>query len=110
MGALLARPASPSDDRRWRIVETRMRRMGQRPDALIEVLHAVQEACGNLDRIRRDLGVKPDQTTEDDELSLLTARCLGACSLAPAMVLDGEVHGKLTPDGVVRQLEALEAL
>src|SRR6266540_3427405 len=46
------RPAelvAPSDDKRWRIVETRMRRTGQRPDALIEVLHAAQEAFGYLD-------------------------------------------------------------
>jgi bidirectional [NiFe] hydrogenase diaphorase subunit len=163
MGATLAAPAPPSDDKRWRIVETRMRRMGRRPDALIEVLHSVQEAFGYLDgdalayvggslgvplskvygvatfyafftlkpqgrhacvvctgtacyingasgilaRIGHDLGVRPGQTTGDGELSLLSARCLGACSLAPAMVLDGEVHGKLTPDGVVARLEAL---
>jgi hypothetical protein len=42
-------PEAPSDDRRWRIVETRMRRLGQRPDALIEVLHEAQEAFGYLD-------------------------------------------------------------
>ncbi len=163
MGASLTLPAPPSDDKRWRIVDTRMRRLGHRPDALIEALHSVQEAFGFLDggslayvgdslgvplskvfgvatfyafftlkpqgrhacvvctgtacyingasgilaRIGRDLGVRPGQTTEDGELSLLSARCLGACSLAPAMVLDGEVHGKLTPDGVVERLEAL---
>ena len=163
MGTTLAPPAPPSDDRRWRIVETRMRRMGYRPEALIEVLHAVQEAFGYLDsdaltyvsgslgvppskvygvatfyafftlkpqgrhacvvctgtacyingasgilaRIRHDLGVRPGETTGDGGLSLLTARCLGACSLAPAMVLDGEVHGTLTPDVVIRRLEAL---
>lgn len=39
-------PEAPSDDRRWRIVETRMCRLGQRPDALIEVLHKAQEAFG----------------------------------------------------------------
>jgi bidirectional [NiFe] hydrogenase diaphorase subunit len=44
-----ALPPAPSDDKRWRIVETRMRRLGQRPDALIEVLHAAQEAFGYLD-------------------------------------------------------------
>src|SRR6266540_5315710 len=32
MGATLATPAPPSDDKRWRIVATRMRRMGRRPD------------------------------------------------------------------------------
>ena len=55
-------PPAPSDDKRWRIVETRMRRLGQRPDVLIEVLHAAQEAFGYLDTdtmefVARSLGV-----------------------------------------------------
>ncbi len=49
MPALYAKPAPPSDDKRWKIVETRMRRMGDRPAALIEALHAAQEAFGYLD-------------------------------------------------------------
>jgi len=158
-----AKPDAPSDDMRWRIVDTRMRRLGERPEALIEVLHSVQEAFGYLDTdalayvgaalgvppskvygvatfysfftlkpqgehacvlctgtacyingaggivaaIRRALGVGPGETTDDGKLSLLTARCLGSCSVAPAMILDGEVHGKLRPDGVVARLEAL---
>jgi len=44
-----ARPPAPNDDKRWRIVETRMRRLGNRPDALIEALHAAQEAFGSID-------------------------------------------------------------
>ena len=43
------KPAAPSDDKRWRIVETRMRRLGNRPDALIEALHSVQDAFGSID-------------------------------------------------------------
>jgi bidirectional [NiFe] hydrogenase diaphorase subunit len=156
-------PQAPSDDKRWPIAETRMRRLGQRPDALIEVLHAAQEAFGYLDpdildyvarslrvplskvygvatfysyftlkpqgehacvvctgtacyingsggivaAIGRGLGVRPGETTADDKLSLLTARCLGSCSLAPAIILDGEVQGKLTADAVMAELEAL---
>ena len=163
MAVTTAKPEAPSDDKRWRIVDTRMRRLGERPEALIEVLHSVQEAFGYLDTdalayvgaslgvppskvygvatfysfftlkpqgehacvlctgtacyingaggivaaIRRELGVGPGETTADGKLSLLTARCLGSCSVAPAMILDGEVQGKLTPDGVVRRLEAL---
>jgi bidirectional [NiFe] hydrogenase diaphorase subunit len=38
---------------------------------------------------------------------VLKARCLGACSLAPAVVIDGEVHGKATPAGLKTLLEAL---
>ncbi len=57
MAVATAIPQAPSDDKRWRIVETRMRRLGNRPDALIEALHSAQEAFGYLDtdalRVRR---------------------------------------------------------
>ncbi|NLW49492.1 MAG: bidirectional hydrogenase complex protein HoxE [Candidatus Brocadiaceae bacterium] len=43
------RPEPPSDDRRWKIVAATMRRLGYQRNALIEVLHAVQEAFGYLD-------------------------------------------------------------
>ena len=49
MPALYVKPTAPTDDKRWKIVETRMRRMGDRPAALIEALHAAQEAFGFLD-------------------------------------------------------------
>ena len=49
MPALYKKPSPPSDDKRWKIVETRMRRLGDRPQALIEALHAAQEAFGFLD-------------------------------------------------------------
>ena len=42
-------PRAPSDDKRWKIVETRMRRLGNQPDALVEALHSAQEAFGYLD-------------------------------------------------------------
>ncbi|MGB9605643.1 MAG: NAD(P)H-dependent oxidoreductase subunit E, partial [Bryobacteraceae bacterium] len=44
-----ARAAPPSDDKRWKIVDATMRRLGYRRDALIEALHSVQEAFGYLD-------------------------------------------------------------
>jgi bidirectional [NiFe] hydrogenase diaphorase subunit len=43
------KPEPPTDDKRWKIVETRMRRLGNRRDALIEALHSAQEAFGYLD-------------------------------------------------------------
>jgi bidirectional [NiFe] hydrogenase diaphorase subunit len=60
-----------------------------------------------LQRLRDRLGIRPGETTEDGRVSLLTARCLGACSLAPALVLDGAVHGKAEPAAVTEILEAL---
>ncbi len=163
MPALYTKPAPPSDDKRWKIVETRMRRMGDRPAALIEALHAAQEAFGFLDEdalhyvgdtlgvppsrvygvatfysfftlrpqgdhtcvvctgtacyingakdiltgLDRQMGLKPKQTTADGRVSLLTARCLGACSLAPAVVVDGEARGKVDAGELIAQLEAM---
>jgi bidirectional [NiFe] hydrogenase diaphorase subunit len=60
-----------------------------------------------LDGLNRQLGVKPKETTEDGKVSLLTARCLGACSLAPAVIVDGEVKGKIGAAELVAQLEAM---
>jgi bidirectional [NiFe] hydrogenase diaphorase subunit len=163
MPVMYARPSPPSDDKRWKIVETRMRRMGDRPAALIEALHAAQEAFGYLDEdalhyvgdslgvphsrvygvatfysfftlkpqgehtcvvctgtacyingageilagLGTALGVRPRETTADGRLSLLTARCLGACSLAPAVIVDGEVRGRIGAAELVAQLEAM---
>src|ERR1700690_1616120 len=43
------KPAAPSQDKRWKIVDATMRRVGQHPRGLIETLHTVQEAFGYLD-------------------------------------------------------------
>jgi bidirectional [NiFe] hydrogenase diaphorase subunit len=67
----------------------------------------INGAGGIVAAIGRGLGVRPGETTPDGNLSLLTARCLGSCSLAPAMILDGEVKGKLAANAVVAELEAL---
>ena len=50
MAVAIAGQAPPSDDRRWKVVDARMRRLGYRPDALVEALHSVQESFGFLDR------------------------------------------------------------
>jgi bidirectional [NiFe] hydrogenase diaphorase subunit len=163
MPVLHAKPAAPTDDKRWKIVETRMRRMGDRPAALIEALHAAQEAFGYLDTdalnyVGDTLGVphsrvygvatfysfftlkpqgehtcvvctgtacyingakailkgledtfhvKPKQTTADNKISVLTARCIGACSLAPAVIVDGNISGHVNAQELVAELEAM---
>jgi bidirectional [NiFe] hydrogenase diaphorase subunit len=50
--------------------------------------------------LERELGVKEGETTRDGLFSLTTARCIGACALAPAMSIGDDVHGKLTADKV----------
>jgi bidirectional [NiFe] hydrogenase diaphorase subunit len=147
------RPIAPNQDKRWRLVDATMRRLGQQPRGLIETLHTVQEAFGYLDEdalkyvaaslrvplsraygvatfyhfftlkpagehtcvvcmgtacyikgapqlleaVQRELDIVPGETTGDGKVSLLTARCLGSCGLAPAIVYDREVAGKVSP-------------
>ena len=52
-------------------------------------------------------GVFEGIRTYDGKVSLLTARCLGACSLAPAAIIDGDVKGKVNAGELVAQLEAM---
>lgn len=153
--------APPSEDKRWRLVSATMRRHGHAPHALIETLHAVQEAFGYLDdealryvsaslrvppskvcgvatfyhfftlkppgrhtcvvcmgtacyiqgspallaALQHQWGVKPGETTANGELSIVSARCIGSCSLAPAVVLDGEVAAKMSSSALVERVE-----
>lgn len=155
-----AKPIPPSLDKRWRIVDATMRRLGNQSRGLIETLHTVQESFGYLDEealryvagslrvplsraygvatfyhfftlkpagqhtcvvcmgtacyikgapqllsaVQHDLEVKPGETTADGRVSLLTARCLGSCGLAPAVVYDSEVAGKVSPQALRERL------
>ncbi len=146
------KPAPPSDDKRWKIVDATMRRHGYTSSALIETLHAIQEAFGHIsvdaltyvadslnvphskvlgvatfynlfnmkplgkhvisvctgtacfvkgsgevvDFLRDEYGLEPGETTPDGNLTFMVARCVGACGLAPVMILDGNVVGKLS--------------
>jgi bidirectional [NiFe] hydrogenase diaphorase subunit len=47
-----------------------------------------------LDTLKQELHLQPGETTEDGQMSLVTARCIGACGIAPAVVYDGKVLGK----------------
>ncbi|MCS7089427.1 MAG: bidirectional hydrogenase complex protein HoxE [Verrucomicrobiota bacterium] len=51
------------------------------------------------------LGVKAGQTTPDGQVSVLTARCIGACGIAPAVVYDGTVAPRQTPEDVLATLQ-----
>jgi len=153
----------PSDDKRWRIVDTTMRRHGYAPEALIETLHSAQETFGYLTEdalrwiaeslrvprskvfgvatfynsfhmkpagehtcvvctgtacyingagellkaIEETAHVKDGETTSDNRLSVLTARCLGACGLAPVVVIDEVVAGKIKPEALKERIRKL---
>lgn len=60
-----------------------------------------------VERLQHRYDINPGETTEDDRLSLLTARCVGACGLAPAIVIDGDVLGKLDSESLIAKLEEL---
>ncbi|HEY1265080.1 MAG TPA: bidirectional hydrogenase complex protein HoxE [Terriglobales bacterium] len=163
--AAFVRPAPPSQDKRWKIVDATMRRAGQNSRGLIETLHTVQEAFGYLDEsalryvalslrvplsraygvatfyhfftlkpagehtcvlclgtacyikgapqlldaVKQQLGIVPGETTKDRKVSLLSARCIGSCGLAPAVVYDSEIAGKVTADQLLQQLAKWDA-
>lgn len=49
-------------------------------------------------------GIKPGETTPDKKVSVLVARCLGACGIAPAVIFDGQVAGNLAPTDVTTRV------
>jgi bidirectional [NiFe] hydrogenase diaphorase subunit len=65
----------------------------------------IKGAPALLGAIEKRYGIKPGETTEDNELSLLTARCLGSCGLAPAAVCDSAVVGKADAAHVLERIE-----
>ncbi len=67
----------------------------------------INGASAILAAIREQLGIGPKETTADGKVSLLTARCLGACSLAPAAIADGDVEGRVDGAAFVERLGRL---
>ena len=49
-----------------------------------------------LEEIERKLDIKKGQTTKDNQFTLKTVNCLGACALAPIVQVDGNYHGKIS--------------
>jgi NADH-quinone oxidoreductase subunit E len=47
--------------------------------------------------IQDELGIRYDETSDDGVFSLLSVACLGCCSLAPVITINGETFGRLTP-------------
>lgn len=49
-----------------------------------------------LEEVEKELGIKCGECTADRSFSIDSCRCVGACGLAPVMIVDGEVYGRLT--------------
>lgn len=59
-----------------------------------------------LDEVQRRLGVRPGETTKDGMYTLETVACIGACALAPAMVVNTETHGRMKAEKIMEVLNA----
>ena len=57
--------------------------------------------------VRKKLGINPGETTEDYQFTIERVACFGSCALAPVMVVDGKVYGRMTPQKAERLLEDL---
>jgi len=64
----------------------------------------VKGADALLNTLKAEIGIKPGETTEDGQVSLVVARCIGACGIAPAAVFDGNVLGKQTEQSVIEHI------
>ena len=70
----------------------------------------VRKNQGLISAARKRLGLKPDEkTTPDMRFTLEIVSCIGACALAPAVVIDGKVYGQMTSDKVVQAIDEVEA-
>jgi NADH-quinone oxidoreductase subunit E len=68
----------------------------------------VRGSLAILDKIKTVLDVEENGTTDDLRYTLEPVACLGACGLAPVMMVDDETHGRLTPDKVMEILGSYE--
>ncbi|MBQ3184911.1 MAG: NAD(P)H-dependent oxidoreductase subunit E [Mogibacterium sp.] len=68
----------------------------------------VKGAGAILEEIEKVLGIEDGECTSDGKFSLEVCRCVGACGLAPVMIVDGDVYGKMTPDRVAGVLSKYE--
>lgn len=66
----------------------------------------LQHAEMIIDSVAHAIGIGPGQCTSDGKFSFELTNCIGACDMAPAMLLNGEVHGHLTPEKIAEILRA----
>ncbi len=152
----------PKTDPRVKLIAAKIKKEQYKADALIEILHAAQNAYGYLpinvlkyittslrlppsrvfstvsfyhffslksrgehtclvctgtacyvkgaqlilNEIEKQFACKPGQVTAGNKLGVQVARCIGACGLAPAVVLDDEVQGKVNAADLVNKINA----
>ena len=58
-----------------------------------------------VEAVQNELKIKVGETTPDNKVSLLTARCIGACGIAPAVTYDGQVAAKQSPQDTLAKIK-----
>lgn len=53
-----------------------------------------------LEELKKELGIEVGETTEDGKFSITSLRCVGACGLAPVVMVGEKVYGRVTPEMV----------
>ena len=61
-----------------------------------------------LERIQDELGIEDGETTEDLQFTIESVACIGACGLAPVIMVNDDTHGRLTPDEIPEILAQYE--
>ena len=61
-----------------------------------------------MNRLRTEYNLEVGQTTDDRRFSLEAVRCVGACGLAPVVVVNNDTHGGVTPDSILPILNQYE--
>jgi len=65
----------------------------------------VRGAVKIVETVERELGIKAGEVTADHKFGLDRVACFGACALAPVMVIDKDVYGRMTGDKVKEILD-----
>lgn len=61
-----------------------------------------------IDKAKQLIGIEPGHTTADGNITLETCRCVGACSQAPVVVIDEEIHGRVKPNMFARMIRGID--
>ncbi len=69
----------------------------------------VKGASEIIEALEKELGIRVGGTTKDRYYTLSTARCFGACGLAPSMMIDDEVYGRLNPQKALKIVRDMRA-
>jgi bidirectional [NiFe] hydrogenase diaphorase subunit len=59
-----------------------------------------------LNEVEKHFKLKPGEVSADNKLGIQVARCIGACGLAPAVIIDDEVQAKMNPEKIISTIQA----